>query len=203
MTLVITGTQRSGTSAIAKCLIESGYDLGTTWFDEEARGGYEHPLICGFYQKYLGDPTFPFTGFEVPKIPKQQFHELDLQVVKFSYLLMNPAFVTIWHKFCPEGDTFLVMDRSKLNVIASKRRAWKRFRNDSVLLTQNMLELSGNFESSCGLLVFLGYRYAIIRFPICLDNLDHLNKQLAFLDPEVQITKEAWNNVIDRSLIHF
>lgn len=201
--LVITGTQRSGTSAIAECLIESGYDLGTTWFDEEALGGYEHPLICGFYQKYLGDPTFPFEGFEVPKIPKQQFHEINLQVVKWSYLLMNPAFVTIWHKFRPRGDTFLVMDRSKRKVLASKFRVWHRFRNDSVLLTQNSSKLQGNFESGLELLARLGYRHAVVRFPACLENLDQLNKQLAGLDPKVQITSDAWNKVVDKSKVHF
>ena len=75
--LVITGTQRSGTSLIARALEESGYDLGSTLWDEEVQGGLDNDLICGFYQQYLGDPTFPFDDYDWPVVEPGQFAAMD------------------------------------------------------------------------------------------------------------------------------
>ena len=74
--LVVTGTQRSGTSVIAKALIESGYDIGSTWYDEIAQGGYENELVCGFYRDNLGDPSFPFDDFDLQLISNYWFSPL-------------------------------------------------------------------------------------------------------------------------------
>lgn len=205
--LVITGTQRSGTSLIAKALIESGYDLGATWFDEEVQGGYENEIICAFYREYLGDPTFPFDdlGLSAPcglsYVP--DFVALNLQVAKFCYLLMNPAFVTIWHKFRPKSDTFLVMSRNAEDVVRSKARAWERFKHDSLLLQQTPDVLRFNFMRSLGFLLHLGYEVATLQFPQCVNDLEHINAALAALDPNVQIDLDVWKNVLDKSKIHY
>ena len=202
--LVITGTQRSGTSLIAKALEESGYDLGSTLWDEEVQGGFDNDLICGFYQQYLGDPTFPFDDYEWPATEPKQFAAMNYEVVKFCYLLMNPAFVAIWHKFRPEGDTFLVMNRNKKHVVKSKLRMWKRFKHDSLLLRQSTSELLyGNFYTSVLLLGDLGYKYQWLDFPECVSNLGKINEALAMLDPNVQIDPKAWERIYDPSKIHF
>lgn len=201
--LCITGTQRSGTSLIAMALEESGYDLGSTLWDEEVQGGFDNDLICGFYQQYLGDPTFPFDDYSWPVVPSGQFAALGYGVVKFCYLLMNPVFVSIWHKFRPEGDTFLVMSRNKQHVIDSKHRLWKRFKHDSLLLVQGALTLVGNFDSSIYLLRTLGYKYEMLFFPECVSDLGKINRALARLDPNVQIKSEVWARIVDPSKVHF
>ena len=205
--LVITGTQRSGTSLIARALIESGYDLGSNWFDKKVQGGYEHEMVCMFYRQYLGDPDFPFRDMNLPTyqdctIP---FQRLDFEVIKFSYLLMNPAFVSIWHKFRPEGDTFLVMDRPKKQVLKSKARHWNQFDKDSYLLQQSARTLKDSFHRSLTLLRSLGYPAYLISFPACITagGLDEINKGLNYLDPNVQIQLEVWERVLDETKIHF
>ena len=207
--LVITGTQRSGTSLIAKALIESGYDLGANWFDKEAQGGYDHEIICAFYRYYLGDPSFPFDDMDL-SVPEHRncalpFVGLDLEVVKFCYLLMNPAFVSIWHKYRPEGDTFLVMDRPKVQVLASKSRLPDRFRYDSRLLKQSADQLEANFGQSLYLLRQLSYKSWVLPFPACVTagGLNDLNYGLNYLDPNVQIASNVWERVLDETKIHF
>ena len=201
--LLITGTQRSGTSLIAKARIESGYDLGSTWSDEEVQGGYDNEVISGFYRKYLGDPTFPFDDFDISEVDPGQFAAMDYEVVKFCYLLMNPVFVMIWRKFRPEGDTFLVMNRYKVCVVQSKNRTLERFKHDSLLLRQCVSGLLGNFYASVLLLGDLGYRYETLHFPECVSNLGKINVALARLDPNVQIDPGVWERIYDPSKIHF
>ena len=201
--LVVTGTQRSGTSLIARALKESGYDLGATWYDEEVRGGLDNDWICGFYQQYLGDPTFPFDDRNWPVVEPGQFAAMDYKVVKFCYLLMSPAFVSIWHKFRPKGDTFLVMNRNKEHVMQSKLRLRERFKHDSLLLGQSDVELFGNFDMSVYLLRMLGYQYETLYFPECIYDMIGINKKLARLDPSVQIKSEVWARIFDPSKIHF
>lgn len=205
--LVITGTQRSGTSLIAKALEKSRYDLGSSWWDEEVQGGYENEVICAFYREHLGDPTFPFNDMKLPTYPEgvieELFMALDLEVTKYSYLLMNPAFVMMWLKFRPKGDTFLVMDRNKREVINSKLRIWDRFQHDSLLLNQSPEHLHANFEVSLILLEEFGYNIRVLPFPKCVNDLEHINATLAALDPNVQIKLGAWERTLDTSKIHF
>jgi hypothetical protein len=201
--LVITGTQRSGTTLIAQALHQSGYDLGTDWYDEEAQGGFDNDLICGFYQQYLGDPTFPFDDYEWPVVEPGQFAAMGYEVVKFCYLLMNPAFVSIWHKFRSKRDTFLVMDRRAENVVASKLRRWNRFKHDSLLLQQWTDELEFSYAKSLRSLKIFKYQIKVLEFPACVEHLDEINAALAALDPNVQIKPEAWERVFDPSKIHF
>jgi len=199
--LVVTGTQRSGTSLIATALVESGYELGGIPWDKV--GGYENATICGFYNKYLGDPTFPFSTYDWPIIRPEQFAAMGYQVTKFSFLLMNPTFVAIWHKFRPEGDTFLVMNRNKQHVIESKRRMQKQFQHDSLLLKQMPAGLRENFYDSVRALNCLGYRYQWLNFPQCVSDLGKINEALTALDPDVQIKPEVWESVFDPTKIHF
>lgn len=70
--LVITGTQRSGTSLVAQMFQKEGYDLGTEWWDDKAEGGLDNPLICAFYRDHLGDKTFPFDDMKLPKLSTRE-----------------------------------------------------------------------------------------------------------------------------------
>lgn len=198
--LVITGTQRSGTTLMANLLREGGYDLGSDLWDEA--GGLENELISGFYRDYLGDPRFPFDDYPWPACPPRRFKLLNYKVVKFSYLLMNPAFVYIWHKFRPEGDVFLVMNRNKTDVVKSKLRLPERFEHDSDLLTQGPRGLAENFRMSLGILCGF-YDIATLQFPACISSLGATNNVLRLLDPSVQIEPEVWVRLVDPSKVHF
>jgi len=203
--LIITGTQRSGTSAAALMFQEEGYDVGSDLWDDIAQGGLENEIACAFYRDYLGDPAFPFDDFpNLPRVNQTAFANLNLPVIKFSYLCMNPAFVTIWSKFRPpsKGDRFLVMRRNFDTVVASKRAHYDRFLHDSRLLTQEPETLSGNYMGSIGLLVDLGYPVAFMTFNDLMYNYC-INDYLAYIGCNLRIREETWKKVIDTSKIHF
>lgn len=205
--LVITGTQRSGTSMIAACMMEMGYDLDGSDWDEQAKGGYENVPVCNFYRNHLGDRRFPYDDFPWPTWTchnEEEFIDLTRRVIKFSYLLMNPAFVTIWDSYRHgRGDKFLVMNRSKWDVVNSKHRAKRRFEHDSPLLKQTVQGLIGNYEASLGLLDEFGYQYVELDFPKCVSNLSQVNLALGTLDRGLRIPQEVWNSVVKPEWVHF
>lgn len=194
--LVITGTQRSGTSLVARAIRDSGYEINSEMWDEEAQGGYENEAVCGFYRKYLGDPTFPFDDFELPTVQPAQFAALNFGVIKFSYLLMNPAFVMMWHKFRPpaSGDAFLVLDRFKGDVIDSKEARAHRFDHDSILLKQDEDALRWNFQASLFLLYRYGYPHKQVYFP---EEMDYLPSRISSISAKVRLDVEVWKNLYD------
>jgi len=220
--LCITGTQRSGSSAVAKLFINAGYDVGSGLWDEEVSGGYENEIICAFYRYYLGDPTFPFDDF--PGLDSYSREDLQKRfewlgckqsshfdpgprplVVKFSYLCMNPAFVTIWHKFRPpecQLDKFLVLERDPYAVVTSKYRYIERFNHDSFLLNQEPRYLGYNFRTSLRLLREQ-YEYPVSVLPLdeLLDEFT-LNEHLEKLGSSLRLTEENWKSTINRSKIH-
>lgn len=210
--LIVTGTQRSGTSAAAKLFMEEGYDLGTTWWDEIAQGGLENPTVCAFYREFLGDLSFPFDDFKYSEEDVKweaqllaKFMNLHTQhkVIKFSYLGMNPVFVNIWKKYRPPilGDKFLFMRRDTAAVVESKSRVRERFEHDSVLLQQPPDVLRWASLMSLGILKQF---YPVSAMPF--DNLINnycINDYLEPLGSDVpRISEEVWERVIDPELIH-
>ncbi len=217
--LIITGTQRSGTSAAALMFQAEGYDLGSNLWDDIAQGGLENEVVCAFYRYYLGDSAFPFDDFPgLDKVepldlsgpispyllPEDEFSILDRPVIKFSYLCMNPAFVTIWSKFRPPsmGDRFLIMKRNFDTVIASKRAHTDRFMHDSRLLTQEPETLKGNFMNSVVTLIDLGYPTVVMSFHDLMYTYS-INDYLIKLGCNLRIKEETWKGVIDISKVHF
>lgn len=200
--LVITGTQRAGTSLIATALRESGFDLAST-IDDEAGFG-ENNIIAAFYRRYLGDPDFPFSNWDPGPYDAGVFPNMCYQVVKASYLTMNPAFVMIWHKYRPPemGDVFLIMHRNPEDVVASKQRLSPIFCHDSDLLKQTARALRENLHMSHRLLFNFGYMIRKLYFPGEMYQLSLINMTLANLDPEVQIKPEVWARVFDPDKIH-
>jgi len=211
MALVITGTQRSGTSAIAKLFIEMGYDLGSYWFDETVQGGYENLLACAFYRYWLGDDSFPFIGAPYGKYGPGEisqgllpvmFSQMDYKVLKFSYLCMNPVFVSIWHKFRPHQDKFLIMHRDPNAVVRSKEAHRDQFDLDSLLLSKSSRGLRANFGTSVELLGSVGEESWMLPFPDCLDDFDMVDEAVMSL-VDVKIPLGIWEEVVDKSKVHF
>jgi len=216
--LIITGTQRSGTSAVAKLFLEEGHDLGggETFWDEEARGGYDNPRICKFYQIMLGDENFPFDDYPYKKGPftlkddvsvTWSFTTLDVPVVKFCYLCMSPVFVYLWAKYRPPAhydDRFLVMERPADEVVRSKKEVFQRFVHDSILLKQTTWQLKANCRSSLLAMQRLGMSHSVVSFEEVMYNFcinDYL-RALGYEEDELHITEETWKKVIKRDMIH-
>ena len=211
--LVITGTQRSGTTMIAEMISREGYFMGQSNRDEV--GGFENQTICSFYRDYLGDLTFPYDDFPHQRAARTgvdqpythiagQFAFLDLPVVKFSYLCMNPALVSIWQKFRPEShyhDTFLVLKRNPAHVIRSKKLHRERFDHDSFLLKQSWQSMETNFEMSVEALDAYGYKFQIAPFATVINDFT-INLFLEQIT-DIRITRGTWNKVFDPDKIHF
>ena len=211
--LVITGTQRSGTTMIAEMISMEGYNMGISNRDEV--GGFENVDICSFYRDYLGDETFPYDDF--PHKTKARtgkdahfthlvadFAFLDLPVVKFSYLLMNPVFMSVWHKFRPEDayhDTFLVLKRNPAHVIRSKKLRRERFDHDSFLLKQSWASLEQNFEMSLDALADYGYKFVVTPFENIINDW-RINLYLEQIT-DIRITHSTWDKIFDPDKIHF
>jgi len=198
--LVIGGTQRSGTSLMAQMLQHSGYDIDSEEGDEVGTG--EHELTCGFFRDYLGDSQFPYDTRSWPQCSPEEFAALDLQVIKFAYLMMNPAFITIWHKFRPAGDTFLILNRDKGQVYKSKQVSWDWFQHDSPLLLQEPREMEYSFNACLGLLNQYGYNHIMLEFPRYIQDRAVVNWALAYLDTGIQISEDVWDSTIDFTRNH-
>lgn len=206
--LIITGTQRTGTSLVASLFKESGYDIGSDFWDEEVNGGLENLDICAFYRYVLGDENFPFDDLRLEKkgSPTYRFRQLHLshRVVKFSYLMMNPAFVAIWNRYrAPKlEDRFLVLYRPAGSVCRSKMRHWERFSHDSMLLDQSEGALTWNVSVSQLMLVSLGHTAVYLSYKDLTDPVNGLTKLNYCLKSlgSTTIDQEVWDEVFDENL---
>jgi len=203
--LVICGTQRSGTTAVASLFAAEGFEIATQGRDEV--GGYEHPIICNFYRRFLGDETFPYDDFPVAAGDwwHSHFASMEDKIVKFSYLLMNPVFVHLWHRIRPPevGDKFLIMMRDAEAVCRSKEAHIKRFNHDSLLLQQPSNILRWNLNTSIRVLQQYAYPTAYLSFYDLTIQLEGLNKCLEKLDVPYRVSDETWKEVIDPSKVHY
>ena len=170
---IITGTQRSGTSFLAKFLSICEYDLGTDFWDDRVDGGLENPDICNFFRDILGTNRFPFRKYWNLIENKQfnSFYNLDLTVAKFSYLCMLPELITTWKNSRGIDDHFIIMNRDPVKSVKSKERLSEIFyKEDYKGLRQTPSELKANKESSMALMDQYGMNYTIIDFPFTSGN---------------------------------
>ncbi|MFA5526501.1 MAG: hypothetical protein WC992_06735 [Acholeplasmataceae bacterium] len=206
--LVITGGQRSGTSVLAQMFSVAGYEIGTDWWDDQVDGGLEHPEIAAFFQEVLGEPNFPFEGFEAEDslLAVSRFATLEkrCQVVKFSYLTMIPALIAIWHKHRPTwlGDKFLILNRDAECMYQSKMRHSEVFFKDCTLLKQRADQIYRNRLTSVSLIAEYGYPYNMYPFDQLWDS-RMLNFAIQNLEPDLSLPEEVVSSVYDRSKVHF
>jgi len=201
--IIICGTQRCGTTLLASYFIKEGFDLGTRFFHGDINGGYENPDICMFYRKILKKPDFPFADF-IKNIEKRKYlhiKELDkYNIIKFSFLLMNPIFVDILYKYRSNKDKLLILFRPAEEVIESKTKnivRIQRFALDCDYLKQDPIELKLNWYDSFTKVLRYGFDYQILLFPQFINDyfkiISILNKWGVNLNPNV----ELWNKHID------
>lgn len=208
--IIITGTQRSGTSTIAKFFHEIGYNFDSNLnFDSEITGGeFDNMSIDNFFSKYIGDPEFSFK--DKRQINNHNFQNEatmfpDCEICKLAYLLQNPIFIFIWHKFRGKNDKFIIMNRDKAAVELSKNNNWHRFHNDSVLLNQGEQEMKINFRKSLEIMWKLGMNFVILDMPYVFQKNSYVSFQHQMKKLGVNLNNEdhqnIWYSLIDRKKI--
>ena len=208
--LIITGTQRCGTSFMANFCKACGYDLGTEFWHEEINGGLESPDICRFFRQNLGDPTFPFSDFDqsISEQERSRIPRFDFEVQKFSFLMMNPKFINIWHALRGTQDKLLILMREAESVYESKRSSQDRkarFNGDSGLLHQSPSEIKQNWYDSFCRILDLGFQYRILKFPNFLDKGNEVQALLRCWGNLIEVpdpgSLELWNSLVDKGKI--
>ena len=205
--LIIAGTQRSGTTFTAQFLFKCGFkfDENLNW-DETITGGFENLSVDKFFREYIGDDTFSYKDIE-KNIPDGHIIQPSLfpdgEVLKISYLLQNPVFVHILHKFRGMQDKFLILNRDKRDVYKTKKRRWDRFTKDSILLKQEPEELQYNFNKSIEILDEYGYEYESLEFPNFLNSFHAFSKTMELLGYDISDKEDVWNNLVDFDKVHF
>jgi hypothetical protein len=206
--LIITGTQRSGTTFTAQFLHRCGLQFGEQidW-DETITGGFDDLGVDRFLREYIGDKTFSYRDIDDMavhggEIEPNIFPKGD--VFKVAYLLMNPIFIHILHKFRGKGgDRFLILNRNKDDVWRTKQRRWDRFVKDSTLLKQYPDEMRFNWNRSISVIDEYGYDYEVLQFPEFLGDFDAFAETLERLGHDVWQYEDEWNRLVDPDKVHF
>lgn len=200
--IVITGTQRSGTSLMAKFAQQCGYDLGTEFWDDRLDGGLENPVICEHFSDLLESEQFPFKGYwdMVGEYKRSLLSTLDLEVAKFSYLLMNPDFVDQWYKERGASDKFIIMWRDAEDIHKSKTMRDNIFgAEDHPMLNQSAEKINWNRHRSLRKMEEYGMQYHLVDFPNIKDW--QLTKIARFSN--LKLTKNVWDKLYNVNKIHF
>lgn len=193
--LVITGTQRSGTSLMAKFFKLMHYDLGTAFWDPRINGGLENPDVCHAYKELVGTQDFPFSKFWSLTDKKDNFtplKDLNKPVIKFSYLTMLPEFIDYWFQQRGNQDHFLIMKRPFIKVAKSKKYNQIVFSEDWEGLDMSAVQMKLNHEKALKLLRFYGISYSIIPFPIISDFIPGLRE---FSGLDMPDAERIWENL--------
>ena len=202
--IVITGTQRSGTSLMARFIKECGYNLGTDWWDDRIDGGLESPDICNFYRDVVGSDQFPFTKFWEfnPQTTFHSFKHMDsaVEIAKFSYLLMVPGFVHQWFASRGNEDKFIVMYRDTKAVVKSKESRPEFGIEDWHELNQTEEQMSLYRDISLRTMKYYGMEYVLVPFPMVnpKSDIDVIEEFTG-----LELSMKVWNNIFDKSKIHF
>jgi hypothetical protein len=204
--LLITGTQRCGTSLTADFVRACGYPVSGA---ADEVGKYENAEIAMAYRYILNDHTFPWSTypFVLPPEEVRPLHSIDGPVAKFSFLMMDPRLMRIWiehrrHK----RDRLLILVRETEKVCRSKRNTAARaeqFSTDSAMLQISPAQLKQNWFDSFMVLLNSGLPYWILKFPRFVD--DYPSVRLALRDfgqlEEIPEEPHLWNSMIDRTKI--
>jgi len=153
--LIVTGTQRSGTTFLSECFINGGFDLGSTLYDADISGGYESEFFLKWSSKYI--KNFPFKDANYDTKSKLK------SVNKISFLMCLPSLLSIFIEENKINAKWLVLKRN-FNDVYDSKRSKKRFLLDHILLNQNPQELEMNFQKSIELLNYYEQKFIIIPF---------------------------------------
>jgi hypothetical protein len=135
------------------------------------------------------------------------FQQERAELRKFSYLLMNPVFVRLWHRARPavvHQDKFLVMWRPTPQIIYSKMKKGRKeiFEKDSFLLQQRSPQLEENRHQAIQLLQHLYGSENVACVPFSKElEVSLVNSALEELDAPMRASQDVWDTLFDKELI--
>ena len=200
--LLITGTQRTGSSLMAEYLRKCGYSFDG---DHDEVGAHDDQNISLEYRRILQDETFPWRNYPVTKRPEEvpRLEVLDYEVAKFPFLMMHPALMSIWLSARGSNqDRLLILVREAEAVVRSKTNTQRRaeiFATDSNTLKQTADEMKQNWFDSFALVLHSGIRYHFLMFPDFLRNYDSVFNALRVFGQlkNVPTSKELWEETVN------
>lgn len=194
--LVITGTGRSGTTALAQ------------WLQELNLLPYEGEYVAQFYSgleprdvKRVNSAIWLGNDAPMQSIPAQAaaIRDFDYPIVKDPMFFYGNVLDT-WLSVRKDLK-FLVSIRKFANVEKSRRSVGQ------INQARNPQELQSDFGKFLSTVVFNKLPYEIICFPDFLDSYEEVHEKIMKLEPSLKINyakgETAWKKVVQKNLVHF
>lgn len=193
--LIITGTGRSGTSALAEFCRQMGHDPGGNWRDD-INAGMEDPEVIAINRRLLG-------GQDLVQC-QARIRGLGRSVIKDPRFILDPKLIRVW--FEARSDLrLLILLRNYVDVASSQSVAPAEFRvadgHEEQITRQRhyvaefILQLAG-----------MDIPFRLLRFPEFIGQFERAFDSLAAfggLSIERQRAQEAWDEWMDPTKIHF
>lgn len=207
--LLITGSQRSGTSLVAKYCQSMGYNLGSDFWDDNINAGLESEAICKFYSEAMGMPNLPFKNFPYSQENYPKLEDIESKIQKSSFLMTSPDFVDLWYHRRQNQDKFLILTRNSIEIVRSKSHSPERieiFGEQDSSLDQDIEQIGSNWYESYMRIMEYGIDHHVLKFPeFAVDGafelrsvLEGFTENIAFSAP-IGLTK--WRKMYDPSKI--
>jgi hypothetical protein len=194
--LVITGTGRSGTTAIALWLKEMNLLPYEGEYIEQFHSGLE-PIDVSRVNSaiWLGNDA-PMQSLPAQEAAIRDFNYPIVKDAMFFYGNVLDTWLSVRKdmKFLISIRKFSLVEKSRMNVKQMNQ-------------VRSPKELEADFGRFLSLIIFNKLPYEIICFPDFLDNYKEVHKKIKALDPSLKINYKkgevAWNKVIKKSKVHF
>jgi hypothetical protein len=165
--LLITGTQRTGSTLLASFLQRCGYEFTG---DNDSVGAHDDANISMEYRRILNDPTFPWSNYpsERASFPLPRLRYLDYEMAKWPFLMMDPKLMEIWIQERGGRDKLLILVRGMEHVVLSKKNTSARvrqFSTDSDRLKLSAERLKQNWFDCFMLVLSQRIEHRILKFP--------------------------------------
>lgn len=194
--LVITGTGRAGTTAIAQWLEELGLLPYKGEYIEQFHSGLEPRDV-----KRVNSAIWIGNDAPMQSIPAQEaaIREFDYSIVKDNMFFYGNVLDT-WLSVRKDLK-FLISIRKFPNVEKSRRNA------NQINKIRNTQELQGDFGKFLSTIIFNNLPYEIISFPNFIESYDEVYEKIMELEPSLNIDKKkgkiAWEKVIKKHLVEY
>jgi len=194
--LVITGTGRSGTTALALWLKELNLLPYEGEYIEQFFSGLEPREV-----KRVNSAIWLGNDAPMQSIPAQEsaILDVDYSVIKdpmFFYGNVLDTWISVRKdlKFLIAIRKFSIVEKSRLNV-------------GQINQARNAQELQSDFGKFLSTIIFNKLPYEIICFPDFLDSYKEVHTKIMALDPTLNIDfkkgEKAWKTVIKKHLVHY
>ena len=194
--LIITGTGRSGTTALAQWIQELGLLPYEGEYIKQHYSGLEPSDVSRVNSAiWLGNDA-PMQSIPAQEAAIKEVNHTIMKDDKFFYGNVLDTWLSVRKDF-----KFLITIRNFHKVEKSRRSVGQLNK------IRTPEQLNSDFGKFLSRVILNDIKYEIIRFPDFLDSYEEVYSKLNRLAPEIEIDfekgKEAWEKVINKSLVHF